>query len=134
MMPPVLLRLLPYGVAALLAVAVVAGIYTAGRNHERAIWQARAAEAQRAADADRRLAETRLDALVDAVEFLEARPERIRVITKEIVRHVQADRDCPSLPADWRRLWNAAGDDPAPAPAPGVADEPRPAMAEPRGN
>ncbi|MCO5213681.1 MAG: hypothetical protein M9936_28615 [Caldilinea sp.] len=49
----------------------------------------------------------RLMRLTDRIDELRARPERVRTVTREVVKHVVADADCRSLPASWRVLWNA---------------------------
>jgi hypothetical protein len=41
------------------------------------------------------------------VERLRARPERVKTVTQEVVRYVQADAKCESLPSSFRELWNA---------------------------
>jgi len=46
------------------------------------------------------------------VETLRRRPEQVRTITTEVVRHVVADADCSSLPGTLRQLWDAGSTDP----------------------
>lgn len=62
----------------------------------------------------------RVDKLHVEIEALRKRPERVRTIVKEVVVH--ADATCESLPADWRRLWNAAGREGQAAAAAAVGD------------
>jgi hypothetical protein len=62
----------------------------------------------------------RMDKLHVEIEVLRKRPERVRTIVKEVLVH--ADAACESLPADWRRLWNAAGREDSAAAGPAVGD------------
>lgn len=94
-----------------LIAALLAGVWFDGWYRGEARADARHAEQMRAIDAqvaDERASQNRrLVRLTDRIDELRARPERVRTITKEVVRHVVADADCRSLPASWRLLWNA---------------------------
>ena len=70
--------------------------------------------------------------LAAEVETLRRRPEQVRVITEEVVRHVVADAECKSLPESLRVLWDAGRPDPGPASAAGLGDAPLPAVAAAR--
>lgn len=106
---------------ALVAFALAA-IYLTGKIEGEREADARHAEQMRAIDAqvadERAEQNRRLMRLTDRIDELRARPERVRTITKEVVRHVVADADCRSLPASWRLLWNADRED---RPATGAA-------------
>ena len=66
------------------------------------------------------------------VETLRRRPEQVRVITEEVVRHVVADAECKSLPESLRVLWDAGSAPPDPASAAGMGDAAVPAVAAAR--
>lgn len=124
-------RALPYIGAVLLTVAILGGTYAAGRNAERSKWKARDAEIARQVAVAKADDLKRVQTLTDELEELRARPERVRVVTKEVIRRVIQDRECPSLPADFRRLWDASGGDPASSAAAPVADQPATPVAAP---
>jgi hypothetical protein len=130
---PYLLRVLP--VLALLAALAGAGWWAyatgsdAGRAAVQAKWDAEKTAAAEARATELRETAKRMDVLHIEVERLRARPARIKTITETI--HVQADADCRSLPADLRRLWDAAdgGADGPPAASARVDDAGVPAVA-----
>ena len=97
-----------------LIAALIAGIWFDGQYRGEARADARHAEQMRAIDAqvadERAEQNRRLMRLTDRIDELRARPERVRTITKEVVRHVVADADCRSLPATFRSLWNTQAD------------------------
>ena len=110
----------------LFVASLLGGLYLLGRHHGAEArddwWRAGMAkvDAEVGRQAERKQAAA--DALARDVEAMRARPERIRTVTKEIIKHVVADADCSSLPESVRVLWAAGGaDDPA-AGAAGVAD------------
>lgn len=43
----------------------------------------------------------------DRIDELRARPERVRTVTREVVKHVVADAECRSVPESVRGLWDA---------------------------
>lgn len=94
-----------------LIAALLAGIWFDGRHRGEARADARHAEQMRAIDAqvadERAEQNRRLVRLTDRIDELRARPERVRTVTKEVVRHVVADAECSSLPAAVRQLWDA---------------------------
>lgn len=105
-----------------LIAALLAGIWFDGRFRGEARADARHAEQMRKVDAqvdaERTEQNRRLMRLTDRIDELRHRPERVRTVTREVVRHVVADADCRSLPASWRVLWNADRED---RPATGAA-------------
>lgn len=108
-------------VLALLAALAGAGWWAyatgsdAGRAAVQAKWDAEKTAAAEARATELRETAKRMDVLHTEVERLRARPARIKTITETI--NVKADADCRSLPADLRRLWDAAdgGADRSPA-------------------
>lgn len=94
-----------------LIAALLAGVWFDGRYRGEARADARHAEQMRAIDAqvaDERAEQARrLMRLTDRIDELRARPERVRTVTREVVKHVVADADCRSLPESVRRLWDA---------------------------
>ena len=123
------------GGLALLA-AAFGGTYLTGRHHgtdaadER--WRGAMvkieAELSRQQDAQR----VRAGKLAAEVESLRRRPETIRTVTTEVVKHVVADAECKSLPESLRVLWDAGRPDPDPASAAGMGDAAVPAVAAAR--
>lgn len=86
------------------------------------------AELSRQQDAQRQ----RAGKLAAEVETLRRRPDAIRTVTTEVVKHVAADAECRSLPESLRVLWNA-GSAPADATGPAaVGDAAVPAVAAAR--
>lgn len=83
------------------------------------------AELTRQQDAQR----ARAGKLAAEVETLRRRPEQVRVITEEVVRHVVADAECSSVSPALRVLWDAGSAPADPASAAAVGDAPLPAVA-----
>lgn len=115
------------GLGVLLFVAALGGgVYLQGRVHgtsaERARWAAQMAEIDRQVEQHRAEQARRLVRLVDEIDALRARPERVRTVTREVVRHVVADAECSSVPASLRRLWDAEPADRDAAGTAGVGD------------
>lgn len=73
----------------------------------------------------------RLDALQGELDELRSRPEKIRTVVRRV--EVRPDDTCRSLPAAWKRLWDADADSvrahPEPASA-GLDDGSRVALAD----
>ena len=101
---------------ALLALALVAAVagglwktYDMGLDAGRAEAAAVLAEWKAAVEkqaAERRAAQqARLDSLQGELDELRNRPERIRTVVRRV--EVRADDTCRSLPAAWKRLWDA---------------------------
>lgn len=104
------------------------GIYHWGRADERLVWTEWKASVLKQVAEYRRAQLVRMQELQAQVAALESRPEQIRTVIKEVKRYVKADTVCPSLPPDWRRLWNAepaGGASSAPATAAQVDDAAR---------
>lgn len=103
-----------------LIAALLAGIWFDGRHRGEARAGARHAEQMRQIDAEvnaeRAEQNRRLMRLTDRIDELRTRPERVRTVTREVVRHVVADAECSSVPAAFRSLWNAQTDGHATAP------------------
>lgn len=106
--------------------ALLGGVYLQGRVHgtaaERERWTERMAEIDRQVEQHRTEQARRLVRLVDEIDALRARPERVRTVTREVVRHVVADAECSSVPASLRRLWDAEPEDRDTAGTAGVGD------------
>lgn len=117
-----------------LIAALLAGIWFDGRYRGEARADARHAKEMRAIDAqvaDERVDQNRrLVRLTDRIDELRARPERVRTVTKEVVRHVVADADCGSLSPAWRLLWNAGREDRPAAGTARLGDAAVPAVAD----
>lgn len=96
--------------------ALLGGVYLTGRHHgaDAADGRWRAAMAQIEAELVKQQDAQRARAgkLAAEVETLRRRPETIRTVTQEVVKHVVADADCASLPGTLRQLWDAGS--PAP--------------------
>jgi hypothetical protein len=60
---------------------------------------------------------------------LRRRPEVVRTVTTEVVKHVVADAECSSVSPALRVLWNAGGTDPDATGPAGVGDAAVPAVA-----
>lgn len=109
-----------------LIAALLAGIWFDGRYRGEARADARHAEQMRVIDAqvadERAEQNRRLMRLADRIDELRARPERVRTITKEVVRHVVADAECSSVPESVRRLWDAGRADRPAASTAGMGD------------
>lgn len=117
---------------ALVAFALAA-IYLTGKIEGERAADARHAKEMRAidaqVDAERTEQNRRLMRLTDRIDELRARPERVRTVTREVVKHVVADAECSSLPESVRRLWDAGSADRAPAGTGSVGDAGVPAVA-----
>lgn len=98
------------GGLALMAFALAA-IYLTGKIEGERAADARHAEQMRAIDAqvadERAEQNRRLMRLTDRIDELRARPERVRTVTREVVKHVVPDAECSSVPESVRRLWDA---------------------------
>jgi hypothetical protein len=68
--------------------------------------------------------------LAAEVETLRRRPETIRTVTQEVVRHVTSDAECRSLPESVRLLWDAGSTDPDATGPAAVGDAAVPAVAD----
>ena len=116
--------------------ALLGGVYLTGRHHgtdatdER--WRGAMAlveaELARQQDAQRQ----RAGKLAAEVETLRRRPETIRAVTQEEVKHVVADAECSSVSPALRVLWDAGSAPPDPASAAAVGDAAVPAVAAAR--
>lgn len=108
-----------WAVGALLLGGLLGGLYLLGRSHgtqgERARWVERDAEIDRQVTEMRAKQARELTLLTELIIELQARPERIRTVTREVVKHVVADAECSSVPESLRVLWSAdrAPGDPA---------------------
>lgn len=116
--------------------ALLGGVYLTGRHHgtDAADKRWRGAMAQIEAELSRQQDAQRQRAgkLAAEVEQLRRRPEQIRTVTTEVVKHVVADAECKSLPESLRVLWDAGRPD-ADATAPAaVGDAAVPAVAAAR--
>lgn len=86
------------------------------------------AELTRQQDAQR----ARAGKLAAEVETLRRRPETIRTVTTEVVKHVVADAECSSVSPALRVLWDAGSAPADPAGTAGMGDAPLPAVAAAR--
>lgn len=90
---------------------LLGGVWLDGRIRGERAADARHAVEMRAIDqqvADERAEQARRAVrLQDRIAELQARPERVRAVTREVVKHVVADAECSSLPDSLRRLWDA---------------------------
>lgn len=117
----------------LFVAAVLGGTWADGYYRGKAASDRRHAEA--AAAIDRQVADERAEdarramRMQDRIDELRARPERVRTVTREVVKHVVADAECSSLPESVRRLWDAGRADRAPAGPGGVGDAGVPGLA-----
>lgn len=116
-----------------LIAALFAGIWFDGRHRGEARADARHAEQMRRIDAEvnaeRAEQNRRLMRLMDRIDELRARPERVRTVTREVVKHVVADAECSSVPESVRWLWDAGRADRPAASAAGLGDAGVPAVA-----
>ena len=119
-----------------LIAAAFGGTYLTGRHHgteaadER--WRGAMvkieAELVKQQDAQR----ARAGKLAAEVETLRRRPEQVRTVTQEVIRHVVADAECSSVSPALRVLWDAGSTDhDATGPA-AVGDAALPAVAAAR--
>lgn len=113
--------------------ALLAGIWFDGQYRGEARADTRHAEQMRRidaeVDAERADQNRRLMRLTDRIDELRARPERVRTVTREVVRHVVADAECSSVPESVRRLWDAGRANRAAPGAAGMGDAGVPAVA-----
>lgn len=116
-----------------LIAALLAGIWFDGWYRGEARADARHAKEMRAidaqVDAERASQNRRLMRLTDRIDELRARPERVRTVTREVVKHVVADAECSSVPESVRWLWDAGRADRPAASAAGLGDAGVPAVA-----
>lgn len=119
------LALMAFALAAIYLTGKIEGERAADARHAK---EMRAIDAQ--VDAERTEQNRRLMRLTDRIDELRARPERVRTITKEVVRHVVADADCGSLSPAWRLLWNAGREDRPAAGTARLGDAAVPAVAD----
>ncbi len=116
-----------------LIAALIAGIWFDGQYRGEARADARHAEQMRRidaqVDAERTEQNRRLMRLTDRIDELRARPERVRTVTREVVKHVVADAECSSVPESVRWLWDAGRADRPAASAAGLGDAGVPAVA-----
>jgi hypothetical protein len=116
--------------------ALLGGIYLWGRVNgtEAADDRWRAAMVQIEAELTRQQTAQRARAgkVAAEVETLRRRPETIRTVTQEEVKHVVADTECKSLPDSLRLLWDAGGEAADPASAAGMGDAAVPSVAAAR--
>lgn len=116
-------------VSVLFICGILFGVYragvTAGSDAQKAVlasWKRQVVE-QAAKRREEQLA--RYQALESRFTELQNRPEQVKEVIRRVV--VKADAKCPSLPANWRVLWNANTSDDVPkaATAPTVDDATR---------
>lgn len=116
--------------------AAAGGLYLTGRHHGTAAaddrWRAAMAQIEAELVKQQDAQRVRAGKLAAEVETLRRRPETIRTVTQEVVKHVVADADCASLPGTLRQLWDAGSADPDPASAAAVGDAAVPAVAAAR--
>ena len=109
-----------------LIAAAFGGTYLTGRHHgtEAADERWRGAMALVDAEMQRQQAEQRARAgkLAGEVERLRRRPEVVRTVTTEVVKHVVADAECSSVSPALRVLWDAGSPAPDPAGTAAVGD------------
>ncbi len=133
-MTPDLVRTLAGWLGGLLFVAAVLG-GTWADGYYRGMAAADRRHAEAAAVIDRQVADERAEdarrvlRMQDRIDELRARPERVRTVTREVVKHVVADAECSSLPESVRRLWDAGSADRAPAGTGSVGDAGVPTVA-----
>lgn len=118
------LALMAFALAAIYLTGKIEGERAADARHAK---EMRAIDAQ--VDAERAEQNRRLMRLTDRIDELRARPERVRTVTREVVKHVVADAECSSLPESVRRLWDAGSADRAPAGTGSVGDAGVPTVA-----
>ena len=118
-------------------VAALGGwLYLTGRHHgtdasdER--WRGAMAQIEAELVKQQDAQRQRAGKLAAEVETLRRRPETIRTVTTEVVKHVVADAECSSVSPALRLLWDAGSADPDPASAAGVGDGTVPAVANAR--
>ncbi|MFA5606807.1 MAG: hypothetical protein WDA07_06420 [Leucobacter sp.] len=125
------MKALTVALVAAVASAIAAGFI--GYELSEAHWREREAKWVRVANDERIRQEKALGKVQAEVERLKARPERVRTVTQEVVKYVQADAQCESLPPSWRVLWNIEPDGGSSAGTARVGDEAlRAVAADPR--
>lgn len=106
--------------------AAAGGLYLTGRHHgtDAADERWRGAVAQIEAELSRQQDAQRARAgkLAAEVETLRRRPEVVRTVTQEVIRHVVADAECSSVSPALRVLWDAGSPAPDPAGTAAVGD------------
>ena len=116
--------------------AAFGGTYLTGRHHgtDAADERWRGAMVKIEAELTRQQTAQRVRAgkVAAEVETLRRRPETIRTVTTEVVKHVVADAECKSLPESLRLLWDAGGEAADPASAAGMGDAALPSVANAR--
>ena len=116
--------------------ALGGGLYLTGRHHgtdasdER--WRGAMAQIEAELVKQQDAQRQRAGKLAAEVETLRRRPETIRTVTTEVVKHVVADAECKSLPESLRVLWDAGSATADPASAAGMGDAAVPAVAAAR--
>ena len=117
----------------LFVLALLGGVWLHGRHAGTTAADTRHREALAAIDAEMQRQQSdqraRAGKLAAEVETLRRRPEVVRTVTQEVVRHVTSDAECRSLPESVRVLWGAGGTDPDASGPAGVGDGTVPAVA-----
>lgn len=136
-MPSDLVRWLAGALGGLLFVAaLVAGLilygYSWGGSDTDDRWRGAMAQIEAELVKQQDAQRARAGKLAAEVETLRRRPETIRTVTTEVVKHVVADAECKSLPESLRVLWGAGSADPDPASAAGMGDAALPRVADAR--
>ena len=109
-----------------LIAAAFGGTYLTGRHHgtEAADERWRGAMVKIEAELTRQQTAQRARAgkVAAEVETLRRRPEVVRTVTQEVIRHVVADAECSSVSPALRVLWDAGSPAPDPAGTAAVGD------------
>lgn len=82
--------------------------FDAGRAETAAVLERWKASVQEQALRRHQAQQARIDALQGDLDELRSRPEKIRTVVQRV--EVRADDTCRSLPAAWKRLWDADAD------------------------
>ena len=116
--------------------AAFGGTYLTGRHHgtDAADDRWRSAMVKIEAELTRQQTAQRVRAgkVAAEVETLRRRPETIRTVTQEVVKHVVADAECSSISPALRVLWDAGSADPDATGPAAVGDAAVPAVAAAR--
>lgn len=116
--------------------ALLGGFYLWGRvtgaNAADDRWRAAMAQIEAELTRQQDAQRARAGKLAAEVEKLRRRPEVVRTVTQEVVKHVVADADCASLPGTLRQLWDAGSADPDATGPAAVGDAAVPAVANAR--